>query len=54
MVVLYIEARDSLPQKMSPKNQPHISFIMVWQYWLGIAEPQNFFRLILNPFNKLL
>ena len=39
--------------KISPKNQPHISFKTVWQDWLGIAKPKNIFRLTLNPSNKL-
>jgi len=30
--------------KYHPKNQPDISFSVVWQYWLGIAKPKNVFR----------
>ena len=39
-------------ETISPKNQHHISFSIVWQDWLG-AKPKNVFRLTLNPSNEL-
>ena len=30
--------------KIPPKNQSHISFLTVWQHWLGIANHKNVFR----------
>jgi len=30
--------------KTITQNQPHISFLTVWQHWLGMAKPKNVFR----------
>ena len=54
MVVLFLYVRDhdglgNFCTAISSKNQPHISYTTVWQYWLDIAKPKNVFRLTLNP-----
>ena len=42
-------------QTILPKNQPHISYTTdFWQYWLGIAKPNNVFRLAnVKPFQQV-
>jgi len=42
------------PKNITQKNQRHISFLTVWQYWLIIVKPKNLYRSTLNPSNKLL
>jgi len=38
--------------RISPKNQPQFSHLMIWQYWLRKTNPKQVFRLIQNAFNK--
>ena len=52
VVTIYLESWKFgvFGPKISPKNQPHISFSIVWQYWFGIAKPKNITQKLASHF----
>jgi len=56
---LVVNSRDvedcgGAPQRKSTLKPAKITYITMWQYWLGNTKSKKAFRLILNPFKKLL
>jgi len=56
LVVHSRDVRDcgGAPRKKSTLKPANFSYITIWQYWLGNTKTKKAFRLILNPFKKLL
>jgi len=56
---LVVHSRDidncgGAPWRKFTLKPAKIPYITIWQYWLGNTKPKKAFRLILNPFKKLL
>jgi len=52
MAVLYLLGIMVFCLKISPQNQPHISFTTIWQYWLDIAKLKIAFRTFTPSYYK--
>jgi len=56
---LVVHSRDvedcgGAPRRKSTLKPTNFSYITIWQHWLGNTKHIKAFRLILNPFKKLL
>jgi len=49
-----VEDCRGAPRRKFTLKPAKIPYIMMWQSWLGNTKPKKAFRLILNPFKKLL
>ena len=52
VVVLHIRDHEELDFSAQKYHQSQISYIKVWQYWLGIAKPKNAFRVLPKHFQQ--